>query len=112
MNCSSNEFDQLDLLDFFNDTINQSIHSFLVDKLCDNFNDTFVYEDLLFYPVYTRKPTNKVKLLKCVNIRLRSQADYIGLLADEIDQTGANWHEFLDYLYLSDAKLVFYKDVL
>ena len=90
----------------------KSIHGFLVDKLCDNFNDTFVYEDLMFYPIYTRKPTNKSKSLKCVNVRLRNQAFYTRLTAEEIDMTGANWQEFLDYLYLSDAKLVFYKDVL
>ena len=51
--------EQLDLFDYFKDTVNESINDLLIDKLKHN-DEKLNYEDLSFYPTYTRDKSTKI----------------------------------------------------
>ena len=106
-------FEQLDLFDWFKDVVDTSIHDMLKEKLGFSDDEQFLYQDLSFYPVYTRCASTGEKLLKSLYIKNDLVHDeYESISIDEIEKSGASWEEFVDFMMLSDAKLVYYKNIL
>ena len=105
--------EQLDLFDWFKDIVDSSIHDCIMNKINHTSLDPFDYNKIDFYPVYTACPKTKEKVLKTIKIRNRDQEiEYMDLTLNEIEVTGAAWHEFLDFLIFSDAVFVNYKQIM
>ena len=111
---SSNDFlEELDLFEWFRDVVDTSIHNMIIEKLGMEESDAFHYGRVKFYPIYTRCTKSDDKVLKALNILyVDNHSEYIQLTIDDIEKTGASWQEFVDFLVFSDAKLVYYKNVL
>ena len=105
--------EQLDFFDWFKDAMETSIHG----MFCDIFNiedeDDLDYSSISCFPIYTRCSDSGSKILKTLHVKYDcDMIDYIVLSIDEIEKTGATWHEFLDFILLSDVKFVHYKDIM
>ena len=74
--------------------------------------EEFVYDDILYYPTYSRDE-QKNKFLKTLNVmHSKFNSTFLEISIDEIEKSGATWEEFLFHLKNKEAHLVNYKDVL
>ena len=104
--------DQIDLLDWFREIVDSSIHDAIIAKLNHDPVQLLDYSNIDFYPIYTFSKKRE-KTLKSINLRKRDiDLDYTQITLLEIEATGASCNEFLNYLIFSEAKLVNYSEIM
>ena len=110
---TNEQWEQIDLFDWFKDVIDTSIHDMIKNKLGFDQESQIVYGNISFFPIYGRCKKTGEKTLRVLKLKYDNiHFDYVGVTLDEIEKSGASWEEFIDFLILSDAKFVYYKDVL
>ena len=106
-------WEQLNLFEWFKDVVDISIHEMIKDKLGLETEINFDYSEISFFPIYTKCKKTGGKTLKSLNLKCDSvHMDFVEVGVDAIEESGASWEEFINYLVLSDAKFVYYKNVL
>jgi len=104
------EFEQLDIFnDFFKEIIEESMYDKLKEVCKIPEDEEIIVSDIAFYPVYHK--LNGIKCLKRIMIKHSNKEDYQNVSIDELEDSGASWVEFIEYLKNCGATIVNPKDV-
>jgi hypothetical protein len=110
MQNSQNVFEQLDIFnDYFKEIIEESMYDKLKEVCKIPNNEHIIVADIQYLPVYHRH--NDVKCLKRIMFKHSNKPEYQNLTVDELEDSGASWAEFIEYLKDCGAKVVNPKDL-
>ena len=110
MQNSQNIFEQLDIFnDYFKEIIEESMYSKLKEVCNIPDNEEIIVADVKFLPVYHR--LNGIKHLKRLMIKHSCRGKFQTISIDELEETGASWVEFVEYLKDCGATVVNPKDM-
>ena len=108
-----NSQDVFEQLDIFNDYFKEIIEESMYDKLkevCKIPEDEYIIvADIKYLPIYHR--LNGVKCLKRIMLKHSNKSKYQNLTVDELEESGASWVEFIEYLKGCGALLVNPRDL-
>ena len=104
------EFEQLDIFnDFFKEIIEESMYDKLKEVCKIPEGEEIIVSDIAFYPIYHK--LDGFKCLKRIMIKHSNKEDYQNVSIDELEDSGASWVEFIEYLKNCGATIVNPKDV-
>ena len=110
MQNSQNVFEQLDIFnDYFKEIIEESMYSKLKEACKIPEGEEIIVADIEFLPVYHR--LNGVKFLKRIMIKHGNRDKFQNVTIDELEDSGASWIEFVQYLKDCGATIVNPKDM-
>jgi hypothetical protein len=105
--------DMFEQLDIFNDYFKEIIQESMYDKLKEVCKipegEEIIVADIEFLPIYHR--LSGIKFLKRVLIKHSNKKEFQNVTIDELEDSGASWVEFVEYLKECGAKLVNPRDV-
>lgn len=105
--------DMFEQLDIFNDYFKEIIQESMYDKLKEVCKipegEEIIVADIEFLPIYHR--LSGIKFLKRVLIKHSNKEEFQNVTIDELEDSGASWVEFVEYLKECGAKLVNPRDV-
>lgn len=103
-------FEQLDIFnDLFKDIIEESMYDKLKEVCKIPTGEEIIVADIQFLPVFHK--LNGKKSLKRIMIKHSNKDSYQNLSIDELEESGASWVEYIDYLKCCGAKVVNPKDL-
>lgn len=104
------EFEQLDIFnDFFKEIIEESMYDKLKEVCKIPEGEEIIVSDIVFYPIYHKLDGSKC--LKRIMIKHSNKEDCQNVSIDELEDSGASWVEFIEYLKNCGATIVNPKDV-
>ena len=110
MQNSQDIFEQLDIFnDYFKEIIEESMYGKLKEVCNIPEGEEIIVSDIEYMPVFHR--LNGIKFLKRVLIKHSKRDKFQNVSIDELDETGASWVEFIEYLKNCGAKVVNPKDL-
>jgi hypothetical protein len=110
MQNSQDVFEQLDIFnDYFKEIIEESMYDKLKEVCKIPENEQIIVADIEFLPIFHR--VEGVKLLKRLMLKHSNKSKFQNLTVDELEESGASWAEFIEYLKDCGATLVNPKDL-
>jgi hypothetical protein len=110
MQNSQNIFEQLDIFnDYFKEIIEESMYGKLKEVCKIPEGEEIIVADIAFLPVFHRQ--NGIKFLKRIMLKHSNRDEFQNVTIDELEESGASWVEFIEYLKDCGAILVNPKDV-
>ena len=110
MHNSQNVFEQLDIFnDYFKEIIEESMYDKLKEVCRIPQDEQIIVADIAFLPIYHRH--NDKKCLKRIMIKHSNKSEFQYLTVDELEESGASWEEFIEYLKDCGAALVNPRDL-
>ena len=98
-------FEQLDIFnDYFKEIIEESMYSKLKEACKIPEDEEIIVADIKFLPVFHR--LNGVKFLKRIMIKHSNRDKFQNVTIDELEESGASWVEFVQYLKDCGATIV------
>ena len=109
-NNNQNIFEQLDIFnEYFQEIIEESMYTKLKQVCSIPEGEEIIVSDIEYLPVYHRM--NGIKMLKRIMIKHSNKTKFQNVGIDELEETGASWVEFVQYLKDCGAKSVNPKDL-
>ena len=109
-NNNQNIFEQLDIFnDYFKEIIEESMYSKLKEACKIPEDEEIIVADIKFLPVFHR--LNGIKILKRIMIKHSNRDKFQNITIDELEESGASWVEFVQYLKDCGATVVNPKDM-
>ena len=110
MKNSQDIFEQLDIFnDYFKEIIEESMYDKLKEACKIPESEEIIVADLAFLPVYHK--VNGLKCLKRIMIKHSNRDKFQSVTIDELEESGASWVEFVQYLKDCGATVVNPKDL-
>ena len=110
MQNSQNAFEQLDIFnDYFKEIIEESMYSKLKEVCKIPEGEEIIVADIEFLAVYHR--LNGVKYLKRIMLKHSNRDKFQNVTIDELEESGASWVGFVQYLKDCGATVVNPKDM-
>ena len=105
MQNSQDIFEQLDIFnDYFKEIIEESMYDKLKEVCKIPSNEEIIVADIEFLPVYHH--ANGRKCLKRIMIKHSNKSHFQSVTIDELEDSGASWVEFVQYLKDCGATVV------
>jgi hypothetical protein len=105
MQNSQDVFEQLDIFnDYFREIIEESMYGKLKEVCKIPEGEEIIVADIEFLPVYHR--LNGVKYLKRIMLKHSNKDKFQNVSIDELEESGASWVEFVEYLKDCGATVV------
>jgi len=103
-------FEQLDIFnDYFREIIEESMYDKLKEACKIPKGEEIIVADIQFLPVFHRH--NGVKFLKRIMIKHSNRRKFQNITIDELEECGASWVEFVEYLKDCGAAVVNPRDI-
>ena len=110
MQNNQNVFEQLDIFnDYFKEIIEESMYSKLKEVCKIPEGEEIIVADIKFLPVFHR--SNGIKFLKRIMIKHSNREKFQNVTIDELEESGASWVEFVEYLKDCGATVVNPRDM-
>ena len=110
MQNSQDVFEQLDIFnDYFKEIIEESMYSKLKEVCKIPEGEEIIVADIEYLPVFHR--VNNIKILKRIMIKHSNRDKFENFVIDEIEESGASWVEFVQYLKDCGATVVNPRDL-
>jgi hypothetical protein len=104
-NNKQNIFEQLDIFnDYFQEIIEESMYTKLKQVCKIPEGEEIIVADIKFLPIYHR--VNGIKMLKRIMMQHNNVDKFQNVDIDELEDSGASWVEFVEYLKDCGAKVV------
>ena len=110
MQNSQNVFEQLDIFnDYFKEIIEESMYDKLKEVCRISKEEHIIVADIQYLPIFHR--IEGVKILKRLMLKHSNNHNYQNIIVDDLEESGASWVEFIEYLKDCGAILVNPKDL-
>ena len=105
MQNSQDVFEQLDIFnDYFKEIIEESMYDKLKEVCKISESEEIIVADIAFLPVYHK--VNGLKCLKRIMLKHSNRDKFQSVSIDELEESGASWVEFVQYLKDCGATVV------